>query len=82
MSIRAGLDKVLHSDGRIAAVPVLVREEMEEAVVVQLVGRLTTRFRQLDAAIDGTFDIAKEFVTEAAKLATARFDLKNINLIE
>lgn len=53
--------------------PAQVRSEIESIIVGRLSDHLVTQIQQFNAIVQGSFDIAEEFVQSAVKAASTRY---------
>lgn len=64
-AVRQGVRKFLLQSPDFFNIPDSVQQQIEETVVDHVAGRLLTRFRQIDAVLDGSFRIAKDFIEKS-----------------
>ncbi len=64
-AVRQGVRKFLLQSPDFFNIPESVQQQIEETVVDHVAGRLLTRFRQIDAVLDGSFRIAKDFIEKS-----------------
>jgi hypothetical protein len=77
-AITAGVRRVMQSNVDVQKMPADSRIQLESSISSELFNRLMMRLRQLDAAVEGSQAIAKDFMKSALKTIALRLGLDHV----